>query len=338
MVSRKGYLLSACAGIAIAIVIVLLLPADRGADTARRKKQVDVSIPAGQERSPDDVALANALDAEQTHEDRSKALHALGRHLSHGQVDQLRGLLKTTSLDPALRNDVAATLDRQHSPPPMLGEDLLAIWNRPDEDLMFRDYCLQWFSSCHAYSSCRQEIEAVLIATAKGSATDNTDASDRSPADRFGRSAFERGRSRLDRASPTSVGNINTNYPGTALISLQRLGRKHPHLARAAKAIAREAAGEGAVDPERTLNALQIAREAGDPAVLPAARRHAVDEAAPARLRMSAIGAIGTLGDKTDVPRLETLTQHRDQRLRQAAAAQLAELRRRLKLTASRKP
>ncbi len=52
-------------------------------------------------------------------------------------------------------------------------------------------------SSCRPFTSRGCAVTRLVI-----------DATDRSPADRFRRSASERGRGRLDRASPTSVGNI----------------------------------------------------------------------------------------------------------------------------------
>lgn len=71
--------------------------------------------------------------------------------------------------------------------------------------------------------------------------------------------------------------------------------------------------------------ALQICARLGDKRALPIARRIA-DSSASVPLRMSAIAAVGTLGDPSDKPLLEKYASSTDVRLRKSAQSALGRL------------
>jgi len=71
---------------------------------------------------------------------------------------------------------------------------------------------------------------------------------------------------------------------------------------------------------------LQICAKFNDKRALPIARKIA-ESAASTHLRMSAIAAVGTLGDSSDRPMLEKYASSSDARLRESAQSALNRLK-----------
>ena len=253
--------------------------------------------PVAEEGTPsvetDDVAVALSLvlDEKGGYENRVDAIRRLGRKLGAGQVASLQGLLRNRNTPPTIRNDVLVALAGQElNRPTDLGTDLIAMWKDTSEDAVWRDYCLQHMAGVYDTSDNRAEIEATLLEVARGG------------------------------------GRVS----GTAMLSLERLGKRHPQLAEQAKAIARNAVLAEERDDEAAVTAIQIARAAGDSDILAEVRSIAADTGAMVRLRMSAVGTLGELGEEEDVALLTKLCQDEEGRVRRTAKHNLARLRQKL--------
>ena len=236
-----------------------------------------------------------ALDRNADYAQRVKALRSLPRNLSAAQRDSLRELVKAADEQPGVWNDALAALERQEDKCGQLGDDLLAVWHDERVGNAIRDYALQHLEAVYDFAQNKSAIEDLLLEVAS-------------------RPSGEK-----------------ENFAGTALLSLERLGRRYPHIQAKAAAAAREtvASSSGPAaqgDQEKTVTALQVARTSGDASVLPRARELARDPAALARLRMSALGTIGSLGDASDLDLLADLAKDKDSRVRLAAQTQLKAL------------
>lgn len=271
---------------------------------ARRSPPVAAPLPPGPRvvakpvavRPPDPAvaAIATVQDGGRSYEDRLKAVQGLSRTLTAEQCAALRQLVRDPGVHPSIRNDALNALERQEANPPAgLATDLVAAWNNPKEDATWRDFALQHLAAVYgrATPAERQQAEATLVAAAK------------------------------DQASPSA---------GTALLSLERLGKQNPALQQTAQGIAKDAQTAGGTDEARRVTAMCVRIDAGDREVLPQARQAAQNTSVEVRVRMTCVGAIGQMGDATDIPLLEALAKDKESRIRTVAANQLANLKRRL--------
>jgi hypothetical protein len=118
----------------------------------------------------------------------------------------------------------------------------------------------------------------------------------------------------------------NSTIAGTALISLSSLTARCPNIGREqiAESACRVAEEESTCEGSR-ISALQVAANLGDPRVLSTARVLA-QTAESVTLRMSAIAAIGTVGEMADIELLQILAQDKEARIRFAAQAALTRM------------
>jgi hypothetical protein len=116
----------------------------------------------------------------------------------------------------------------------------------------------------------------------------------------------------------------------TAMLSLSKIGASDPAVAARVAKVAAARIADRDKDPERAVTAMHVATSAGDKSILAEARKTAVDEKAPARLRMSAIAALGNLGEKGDVSLLAGLASGPDGRVKTAAELNLKALKSRV--------
>ncbi len=225
---------------------------------------------------------------------RLKAVHALGRDLSEQEVASLSDLLyrkqgeDSLPMDQlnALKNDVVNILKLQHRKPQTLARLLMALHNDRSQDVVWRDYCVQHLGSIYDQMDDSQEK-----AWAQGliwKATTETDSS----------------------------------IAGTALIALANntgeAGIDAAAVAEKALALCQDPrAGEAA-----RITALQICATLDEKRALPLARGMA-ESARSAMVKMSAIAAIGTLGDESDRALLGTYVASSDVRLRKSARSAL---------------
>lgn len=253
-------------------------------------------IPADREPSapaaavdPTREALATILDSGARLSTRIRLIAELERPLSADGVSLLRGLIGRRTENATVRNDVLALLERQPAPPDGLGAELIAMYLDEKEDPVFRDYCLQHLERVHRFDAHPKKIEKVLVEASQAG----------------GRMA------------------------GTAMLSLERLGKRHPHLAVRVEDIARDTVLAEERDDEAAVTALQVARAAGDLTVLDKARELAAREGTLVRLRLSALGTLGDIGTREDIALLERLCEGPEKRLRRAAKHNVEKLKKR---------
>ena len=189
----------------------------------------------------------------------------------------------------ALKNDLAEALMAQASPLPRLDAEFAKMYRDATEDTAWRDYCIQFLGPCYAKAqdpAVKQEILKVL-----------------------------------NEAMREKAGAI----AATAMLALYR-NAVEPEVRTETAGVAAAAAADAAISPGVRATALQVAANLGHHELLPTARGLAQDEKVPAPLRMSAIAAIGTLGDESDRAMLDTLLKGNDMRLHVAIKSALKRL------------
>jgi len=223
---------------------------------------------------------------------RCKAAQSLGSDLAEDEVNALYLLLgrkigedelPENQLN-GLKDIVASLLDKQTVLPSRYPDTLMATFQDQSYDPVWRDYCIQHLGTvCQSVKDANklQEIEQLCW-----KATEETD------------------------------GGI----AGTALIALSRntktFGIENPTMAtRAFEVLTDPKGGEAS-----KITALQICAQLGEKRVLPIARQLLGSDAS-IPLKLSAIAAIGTLGDTTDIQALKPYQIGRDSRLRPAVNA-----------------
>jgi len=244
-------------------------------------------------------SLAVAMDdSSDSYGARMKAMRSLGQSLTPGEVQSLYVLMdRKAGMDRlplnklnALKNEAADILRRQQKLPPDLTRKLMAMYADPGHDAVWRDYCIQHLGGCFA---------RVAVAADQQAARDV-----------------------LWAATGERVGGIG----GTALLALctnvGQAGIERDRLA----ARAYELAADGQTGELTRITALQICARLGERRILPVARTLA-QSARSVPLRMSAVAAVGTLGEPADRAVLEGYARSDDVRLRTAAVSALKRLR-----------
>lgn len=228
---------------------------------------------------------------------RIKEVHSLGKNLSHEEIQTLYALLNRKNnedfLRPdqlnALKNDVVNALREQEYPPSRLSDNLIAMYNDKGHDKVWRDYCIQHLGHFLKRISSKEKKEAVVATLWK--ATEET----------------------------------NITIAGTALLAMEN--NKNDSLIDAGE-VAEKALNlckDSTCGEPAKITALQICAKLGDVRVLSTAREIATSgQSVP--LRMSAIAAVGTLGDESDREMLEKYSQSSDIRLRKSAQSALTRL------------
>jgi hypothetical protein len=185
----------------------------------------------------------------------------------------------------ALRSTVASVLCGQAVLAPELAGWLCETWEDPAENAVWHDYGVQFMGVLLARKDVVEERDRIRAA--------------------------------LQKAARSREGAI----AGTALIALRNvpadIGFAPDDLGRCAIEICRDADRPASVKA----TALQIAVETRHPDALALARVEA--RRAPAPLRLSALAALGALGDEDDARWLKTQTTSSDIRVRAAATAAL---------------
>ena len=224
---------------------------------------------------------------------RIKTVHKLAKNLSQPEINTLYLFLNRKnnedSLKPeefdALKNEVSMAIMGQEKKPLNYANNLMAMYADIAHDVVWRDYCIQHL--CQWYSQA-DAAERPLIANTLWNATEKKQLS----------------------------------IAGTALIALSN-NTGGPNISKQDVA---DKAYELCVDPQcgelAKTTALQICAKLRDKRALPVAKQIA-ESGARVPLRMSAIAAVGTLGDASDKPILEKYASSTDVRLRKSAESAL---------------
>ena len=250
------------------------------------------------QRHPETEALAVVLDQKAEYVQRVKAIEKLDNGLRDKLVLDIIKEVQDPAVHSTIRNDLLSKLESQERPVGTLGPLLIKMYEDPAQDFTWHNYCLQHLVPVWKLEpDHRQQIVDAL----------------------FGVMEKESGE-----------GKDQATMSETAMLALSKIGHDDPEVA---ARISKQAAAQLAQrdkDPERAVTAMHLAAGAGDKSVLPEARKIAVDQNALARLRMSAMATLGTLGEKEDVALLTKLASGPEGRIKTAAELNLKTLRGRL--------
>lgn len=234
----------------------------------------------------------------QAHVTRTKAVAALGHDISSDEINALYVLMnRKEGEDPlpagglnVLRNEALNALTKQRELPPDLVSNLVAMFNDRTHDALWRDYCIQGLGTLIKRIEHPRQKE--LACATLWAAT---------------------------RESATHIG-------GTGLIALRYNVDDSAVSADAVKQRALALVQDSSCGVATKTTALQVCAQLGGSDVLPKARELAKSAPRPV-LRMSAIAAVGTLGDRQDLALLETCAADSDRYVRTAANSALKRLR-----------
>ena len=214
---------------------------------------------------------------EQEYFPRVYAIHALGDDLPPDQVkaciEFLYRKLETQELEDlefnGLKNELVLKLMRQKSPSPELATALVDMYLDRSYDDTWRNYCVQFFGKCYPYLTKPEDRKAMTEAIHKAL------------------------RERTNRIAGTAGYMLShmVDYPG---FDRQEITDR-----------IYEALSDPLCSTGSQILLLQASAELGDRRALPVARKLMQNQAP--LLRMSAIGAVGYLGDASDLPELEKL-------------------------------
>jgi hypothetical protein len=255
------------------------------------------SAPAAPQPSRTVAVVLGAAGDPLDFKSRLRAAQALERELSHADIEALYAFMdRRPGADPlpasratVIKNDVANAMLNQATAPREFALRLVAMFADRTHDTLWRDFCAQFMGRWYARSG---GAERARIRDALWQATTETD----------------------------------TQIAGTALIALRdNLGQGDIDRERLARRAYDLAADATTGEPVR-VTALQVCAGLGHAPTLGLARDVVNQAANGACLRMSALAAIGTLGDASDLPRLDALARSADVRLRNAAIAARARL------------
>ena len=227
------------------------------------------------------------VDTRTSYEDKVAALEKISGEPTPAQKQTLIAIINDKKQHATVRNNAVELLAHCQNKSPELGRDLVRMFQDETEDNTWRDYSLQHFATVYSFADNKEELEQTLFAAAE------------MPSDQ------------------------HTNFGGTALLSLQDIAKINPRVSKRLEFIARQTVLSEKPDAEKAVTALNISREAGDKALLSKARQLAQNASALTRLRMSACGYLGELGEKADVALLQKLAQSQDSRIKRAAAYNL---------------
>ncbi len=276
----------------VVAAMIALRPGPDGPSTAEGSRAIGPVAPKGVSRQE---LLETASDRGVPDEARMAALEKLGTGLSPRDLGRLERLLTDRTESEALRNEVMDVFCRQALMPAGLDLAVLKMMKDPRESRRWRNYCVQFLGDLYETSDRRDRIVRELLAVAgqRPSEGEQHDAA-------------------------------------TAMISLRQIAQTDAEVAEELAGLADRAIAAPEKNPDKAVTALQIARRAGDTDVLPRARALARSDKAAVRVRMSAIGTIGSLGAVEDVALLEALIEDEDTSIRRVAAYNLKALKRRL--------
>ncbi len=250
------------------------------------------------------------LSSETSFAARSQFIKELSRSLSSDDITALREFLNSSGADypkmspivlNSLKNDVLEVLMDQYKMPEGLGQQVTDMFNDPDSDYMWREYCLQFMGPLWEKG-----------AEDRDQRTDDGDQRD---------AELETVRDTLFSA----LDERDEDLAGTALLGLDKLGKKYDnfdHSEVVVKAV--EMAEDTNASARCRLTAMRVAASANSEDILSTARKLAQN----AETDLLQGAAITTLGDFADPQDKELLTQLAVTGNRQIAAAARAALKR----------
>jgi hypothetical protein len=243
---------------------------------------------------------------------RYDATARLGAQLSRPEIDALYAFMDTRFVEQtdlsqlaynALKNQVLGVLIHQDQMPLDLGGRILAMFRDTGQDIVWRNYCLQFFVEYYET---------------------------RWPARPGDSRAIEGERLAFRRAFDEALTDTSNGIAGTALLGMQKLASAYPEFQAGdiTTYAAAVAADNNASELDR-MAALNVAAQMGEEGIRDVARDLARRGDSDA-LRRSAIAALGYVGNEEDVVFLGSLEKEASTRLHKAIRVSLERLRDRL--------
>ena len=248
--------------------------------------------------------LIAGLTPDRDYQHRLAAIHALNNRLPAADVACLMAYLADPATakpgnlwDLGLKNDTLAVLLRQERLPEGMGSMLVNIVSNRTQDLTWRDYALQVVPAYAGRTPGRADSENQALRTV------------------------------LDAA----LSAHGTVLPGTALIAMSRLsGADGLYDTNAVAKQAHQILDQSAPGDPARITAIQILAQTDVSAARDVARSIAKDEGRPVLERMSAIAALGCVGQAEDAAWMSELNQRPgvDKRLKAATESNVKKLSR----------
>ena len=275
---------------------------DRGASPSVRSKGDGWSLDSFWPwATPKSIKSIIARSKEVHFQTRLAAVHALKNDLNQKELDAIYEFLQDNEIPEgisrahvrALKNDILTVLRHQTAPPADLVPLMFRLHKDSDQDIVVRDYALQHLSA--AYEKAPEEQKK-----------------------------------QIQKALWAALEENQSSIAGTSLLALDRLSRTNADFEmqkfnQAALKLANDpTSGELA-----RITALQVCARNQLKEVLPLAFELA-QNGPSAPLRISAIAALGELGEARHKRLLQQLAQDQNQRLRPAAQSALARLSKRI--------
>jgi len=272
-------------------------PTERTTPTPPEIKELPkVSVNAKEVEIPASLYPIFGMAEKKDYMTRIKAVHQLNRNLSEQEIKALyvflnrhnnEDNLQASEVD-AIKNDVSVAIMGQQTKPADYANNLMAMYYDKSHDNVWRDYCIQHLGGWYAKADAKEQH---LIAATLWQAVEEK----------------------------------NLTISGTALIALSKNTGSQDIQEKAVANKAYEMCEDAQYGELAKITALQICAKFNEKKVLSTARKIAESgESVP--LRMSAIAAIGTLGNSSDKPMLEKYAASSNVRLRKSAQGALARL------------
>ncbi len=243
---------------------------------------------------PDSIRPIMGLNGED-YTKRSKALQALGNNLSRSEIEALYALLLSSGqLECSLQNEVINALREQTTPPTDLLDVLSYLHRDPQQNQMSRDYALQ-----HLVAEYEKSPTNAIV-------------------------------NQIPELLWDALRVTNSSTVGTALLGLHRLCGVDPTIdSNKVSQVALQLTLDAATGELARITALQVCAQRRLHDVLPTVTNMA-QHAVSLPLRISAIAALGYLGEERERMLLEMLSAEGNDFLQPAIKSALNRLNRRL--------
>jgi hypothetical protein len=280
-------------------------------------KDVEAAQPDSGEPAPVlSQSVLALIDPETDYETRLAVMRQLGYSISQDDIDALMEFLSaeipssvkiSRGAYNAVRNDLYEVLLRQKHLPEGLGSLLVDVVDNPDQDGMWRNYCIQFMPEFYE----RQSRESKADADADSGKSEDT--------------ANEL--SQVRDALWNSLEERDNSNAATALMGLERLSRSHAEIDRhSVEAAMLDLASDGDASVANRITAIRMCGEQGNTQALDVARDLA-QNGDTTMLRCAAIATLGEIGTDEDLSLLEAYAASGDKRIQGIAQTSLYKLK-----------
>jgi len=256
-------------------------------------------------------AVNAIVDDQAAYDQRLAAIDTMaGKKLSDADREALYAFLRQKSgldngqLEQVVKNRLMDVLCALDPPPPGLLDLLAQIYHDPDQNVVLRDYAVQHVAAFY------QQME---IAT------------DVDPQDKSAGLAAAR------KILWDALSETDNSIAGTALLGLTRLSKESPEAfdPRQIGGVAEQMAGLTTSGELTRITAIQVCAQLNVQDALPVIQA-AVENGQTMTVRISAIGALGSMGGAEEIPLLNRVLQGAEERLKLPAQQALKQIENRL--------